>query len=113
MRGPSDPREELADRLRAARRDRLSDVGQLAIDPTISDAQATAILRMALADLPADFPIGAADLAHCLAVVLAAARQSFFRINDLSDRRIREVMPLTSHLSAMAESMIALADSPT
>lgn len=112
MRAPGDPREELADRLRAARYERLTQPAEPdAVDPSVSDAQAIAILRMALVDLPARYPIDAADLAHCLGVVLAAARQSFFQVSDVSDRQMQAVLPLTSHLSGMAESMIVLADS--
>ena len=81
-----------------------------AVDRKVADAQAAAILSMALADLGEENAVPIEALAHCLAAVLATARQSFFQVNDLSDRRLQEAMPMISHLSVLAESMVVLGD---
>lgn len=80
------------------------------VDRSVADAQAAAILSMALADLGDENAIPIEALAHCLAAVLATARQSFFQVHDLSDRRLQEAMPLISHLSVLAESMVDIGD---
>ena len=80
------------------------------VDRKVADAQAAAILSMALADLGEENAIPIEALAHCLAAVLVTARQSFFQVNDLSDRRLQETMPLISHLSVLAESMVDIGD---
>lgn len=79
------------------------------VDRAVADAQAAAILRMALADLGDESPVPERELAHCLAAVLAATRQSFFQVTDLSDRRLQEALPFISHLSGLAESMVGIA----
>lgn len=102
----------LADRLRTERvlRDAavMTDRRRPMISREVADAQAAAILRLAIDDLGGTIP--AAELAHCLAAVLASTRQSFYAVNDLSDRTMQEVMPFVSHLSVLAESMVGLSD---
>ena len=80
------------------------------VDRKVADAQAAAILSMALADLGEENAIPIGVLAHTLAAVLATTRQSFFQVHDLSDRRLQEAMPMISHLSVLAESMVELGD---
>ena len=80
------------------------------VDRAVADAQAAAILGLALADLGEEHQLPIDALAHCLAAVLATTRQSFFQVSDLSDRRLQEVMPMITHLSALAESMVHISD---
>ncbi len=83
---------------------------QPAVDRKVADAQAAAILSVALADLGEENTVPIEVLAHCLAAVLATTRQAFFQVSDLSDRRLQEVMPMISHLSVLAESMVDIGD---
>lgn len=52
----------------------------------------------------------AADVLRACAVALVATRQSFMATRDLSDIGLSESMPAITHLSRMAESLVALAD---
>lgn len=109
------PAEQLGDLLaNRLRTERVLRDAAVSADPPwpvisreVADSQAAAILRVGLTDL-GQRAIPAADLAHCLAAVLASTRQSFYAVNDLSDLMIKEMMPLVTYLSVLAESMVAL-----
>ncbi len=52
----------------------------------------------------------AGQVLRAVAVALVATRQSFMATRDLSDIGLSESMPAITHLSRIAESLVALAD---
>lgn len=50
------------------------------------------------------------DVLRSVAVAMAEVRQRFLSDNHLSVRELREAMPMLSHLSAVAEELVALSD---
>ncbi len=57
---------------------------------------------------PDDYQAG--QVLRAVAVALVATRQSFMATRDLSDIGLSESMPAITHLSRIAESLVALAD---
>jgi len=57
---------------------------------------------------PAEYQAG--QVLRAVAVALVATRQSFMATRDLSDIGLSESMPAITHLSRIAESLVALAD---
>lgn len=81
-----------------------------AADLEVADELVTGIAGTVLGGLDLSMHTSPAEVLRCVAIALAEVRQGFLAANRLDDRELRAIMPLLTHISTVAESLVGVSD---